>query len=393
MNHLPVLLAPEEKLRVLFLCTGVGVYNRGIESFFREAFNGLCATPGLEATLCKGAGEIKPNEHVLWTLPRTGALARWVGLCIRRNAYVAEQLTSLPSTIRAIRKYRPQVIFYSDSNLGFLLYRWRRQIGVPYRLLFSNGGPCHPPFNRTDFVHQVAPLYLEEAISAGEPQTKHFLVPYGIRVPTKPQMDASGKRMLRAKLGLPQDRTIVLSVGWISRQHKRMHYVIEELAQLPEPRPFLLLVGAMDESSHEILKLAHDLLGEGNFRALTVTYQEVPNFYRASDLFVLASLQEGFGRVYLEALMHGLPTIGHRHPVIEYVLGDVGILADLSVPGNLTPVIRYQLSLLQAGEAHQNRVLGRIEEVRKRFSWEVLQPQYVQMFRDCATMPLLRNQS
>jgi glycosyltransferase involved in cell wall biosynthesis len=274
-----------------------------------------------------------------------------------------------------------------------LLYRWRRQIGVPYRLLFSNGGPCHPPFNRTDFVHQVAPLYLEEAISAGEPQTKHFLVPYGIRVPTEPQMDASGKRMLRAKLGLPQDRAIVLSVGWISRQHKRMHYVIEELAQLPEPRPFLLLVGAMDESSHEILKLAHDLLGEGNFRALTVTYQEVPNFYRASDLFVLASLQEGFGRVYLEALMHGLPTIGHRHPVIEYVLGDVGILADLSVPGNLTPVIRYQLSLLQAGEAHQNRVLGRIEEVRKRFSWEVLQPQYVQMFRDCATMPLLRNQS
>ena len=43
-------------LRVLFSCTGVGIMNRGIESFFREAFDNLHTLDGVEAWLLKGAG-------------------------------------------------------------------------------------------------------------------------------------------------------------------------------------------------------------------------------------------------------------------------------------------------------------------------------------------------
>jgi 1,2-diacylglycerol 3-alpha-glucosyltransferase len=195
-------------LRVLFCCTGVGVLNRGIESFFREAFDHLRAVPGLEARLVKGGGPPCEMERVVPCIPRTSTLAALVGTAVRRNAYVAEQWSSFLPVAREIRRFRPEVVFYSDANLGFLLYRLRRWIGVPYRLLFSNGGPCAPPFARLDFVHQVNPVCLEEALSAGEPAEKHIMVPYGLRVGAPPGIDREVRQRLRAGLGLPPDRPV-----------------------------------------------------------------------------------------------------------------------------------------------------------------------------------------
>ena len=233
-------------LRVLFCCTGVGILNRGIESFFREAFDHLHAVPGLEARLLKGAGAPSKQERVVRCIPRTSALATAIGALARRNAYVAEQWSSFLPVAREIRRLRPEVVFYSDANLGFLLYRFRHWIGVPCRLLFSNGGPCRPPFVRLDFVHQVNPVCLAEALQAGEPPAKHVMVPYGLRIGAPPVSDHAARRALRERLALPLDRPVVLSVGWISRAHKRLDYVVEEVASLPAPRPFLMLLGAMD---------------------------------------------------------------------------------------------------------------------------------------------------
>jgi len=363
-------------VRVLFCCTGVGIFNRGIESFFRDAFDGLKNAPGLDAWLIKGAGEPGEREIPVWCLPRTGRAAGWLGRLLNRNSYIAEQWSSFFSVIRVIRRLRPQVIFYSDANLGFQLFFRRKWIGVPYRLLFSNGGPGFPPFDRTDFVHQVAPAYHAEALAFGEPANKHFMVPYGIQVPPRPVHDPEAKRALRSRLQMPSDRPVVLSVGWISPRHKRMHYAVEELARLPRPRPFLQLLGAMDESSRAVTDLADRLLGPENYSARSVPYAEVFDFYRAADVFVLASLQEGFGRVYLEALMHGLPVIAHRHPVMEYVLGGQGILGDLSCPGELAALLAQTLP----HRPHDEIISSRWENVRRRFSWPELVPHYHKMF-------------
>src|SRR5216684_4385260 len=221
---------PTNPTKVLFCCTGVGIFNRGIESFFREAFDGLTASPDLDTWLIKGRGKPGERELPAWCLPRTRRPARWVGRIIRRDSYVAEQLSSFPFVVHQIRRLRPDVVFYSDSNLGFQLFRWRKQIGVRFRLLFSNGGPCRPPFDRTDFVHQVAPLYYDEAIQAGEQAKKHFMVPYGIGLCPSPVIAATERQRLRRQLTLPEDRPVVLSVGWISRQHKRMDYLVRELS-------------------------------------------------------------------------------------------------------------------------------------------------------------------
>lgn len=364
-------------LRVLFCCSGTGRANRGIESFFREAFDGLRNTSGLHLRLLKGAGYETADERVVWSIARTAPLAKALGALARRNGYVFEQWSSFAAVVAQILEFRPHVVFYSEANLGFLLFRFRRWIGVPYQLLFSNGAPVRPPFHRTDFVHQVAPAHLSAALEAGEPAEKHFFVPYGIRLAKPPAISsAAERRALREQLGLPTDRKVVLSVGWVRKAHKRMDYVIQEIARLPYPRPYLQVVGTMDEGSEEILALGKSLLGNGGFGARSVSYEQVFDYYKATDCFVLGSLQEGFGRVYLEALMHGLPVIAHRNPVTSYVLGAHGLLGDMTRTGVLATLAARELNKPSDAALIRRRWLA----VRDRFSWPVLAGGYREMF-------------
>lgn len=372
-----VMMERQKPVRVFLCCTGLGILNRGFESFARDAFDGLSHTPGLDLWLIKGKGAPSEREIPVWCLPRTGLPAQMLGRLFKRSAYAAEQWSSFFPVARQIRRLRPDVIFYSDANLGFQLFFRRKWIGVPYRLLFSNGGPVSPPFARTDFVQQVAPLYHTQALDYGEPGSKHFMVPYGIKVPAAPACDPLLKRKLRTQLEMPLDRPVVLSVGAINRHHKRMDYLVREIAGLPRPRPFLQMLGALDEESPEVMELAEKLLGRENFSVKSLPYDKVADFYRAADIFVLSSLQEGFGRVYLEALMHGLPVIAHRHPVMEYVLDGQGILDDLSRPGALAGLIEQQIRIPHC----ENSMRSRWQSVKERFDWPRLAGQYQRMFK------------
>jgi 1,2-diacylglycerol 3-alpha-glucosyltransferase len=375
MSHL------SKRIRVLLTCTGIGTVNRGIESFFRETFDGLRDTPGLHLRLLKGAGPEGPDEFVGRILPRMQFLARLIGAITGRTGYAVEQWSSLFSVASHIRQFRPHVVFYSEANLGFLLWRFRRRIGVPYQLLFSNGGPTHPPFVRTDFVQQVAPVYYQEALRAGEPADKQFLVPYGINLLPPPQVIPPQERSaLRRRIGLPPNRKIVLSIGWIRAAHKRMDYVIDEIERLPRPRPFLQLIGESDGGSREIIDRGNGLLGVEGFRARCVPYADMADYYRAADCFVLGSICEGFGRVYLEALMHGLPVVAHDNLVTRYVLGPHAALVDLTQPGKLAEALWRELEKSR----DQSLMRHRWAAVRDRFSWQVLVGQYREMFQICA---------
>lgn len=359
--------------------------NRGLETFARNCFDHLQGLDGLDLHLFKGAGEATEREHCLWTIPRTSRWASLIGRGIRRNGYVVEQLSSVLPLMPWIRRLRPQVIFYSDSNLGFQLYYWRQWLGVPYQLLFSNGAPIGPTFPRTDFVHQVTPYYRDLALAAGADRDRQFMVPYGIDVPAgDPQYDPSYRQAIRQKLNLPSDRKIVLSVGAIDpHSHKRMDYLISEVAQLPEPRPYLVLLGHMPPASQVHIQQAQDQLGEHGFTARSVPANQVVDYYQAADIFALASLQEGFGRVYLEALIQGLPCLVHDHPVMRYVLGEQGHYGDFSQPG----AIAQQLPDLLAQPLTETAMRQRRQSIRDRFSWSVLAPKYLEMFQACSQTP------
>ncbi|WP_313885055.1 glycosyltransferase family 4 protein [Scytonema hofmannii] len=387
-NTSTVTLDKDNKITKIFIvCSGLGHVKRGYESFTQECFDALSQEPTLDITLFKGGGDSSEKEIVLWNLRRDDKFAIFLGditeiLFRRGEGYFIEQITFFLSLVPHIQTKKPDVIFFSDENLGNLLWYWRRLSKQNYKLLFSNGGPILPPFPRWDHVQQLAPIHLQNALEAGQPSEKQTLVPYGIQMSSQLQILTPNEReALRHKLKLPEKRPLIVSVGVISKNHKRMDYVIREIASLPEPRPYLLLLGQQNSDSPEIINLGNQLLGAENFQVRTVPQKEMANYYKIADAFVLASLGEGFGRVFLEAMSHGLPCLAHEHKVIRFVLGNNEYLDNFEIPGNLASLIPQALQESQDVSKRQRRH----ESAYNRFSWDKLGLDYVNLIHNVNT--------
>jgi glycosyltransferase involved in cell wall biosynthesis len=371
------------KITIFIPCSGLGRIRRGYESFTQECFDALRGSPGLDLRLFKGGGVAGDNQTVLWNLPRDTLLACCLGKLMRRTPYFIEQFTFFLSLRRSLAAARPDVVYFSDGNLGNLLWRWRRLHGHRYRLLFSNGGPLSPPFPRWDFVQQVSTVYYDDAKKAGQPDARQVLLPYGFAIPAQlPARDPAAVVALRARLGLPAARAIVLSVGAVNGSHKRMDYLIRELAMLPAPRPFLLMLGQRDSETAGVAALSDELLGAANHQIRSVRHEEMGDYYQASDVFALASLHEGFGRVLVEAMAQGLPCLTHDYAVAREVLGKFGHFADFTQPGRLASLLQARLN---SGSSDDGRE-ARHRHAYDNYSWETLQPQYVDMLRQCASL-------
>jgi glycosyltransferase involved in cell wall biosynthesis len=362
-------------------CSGLGIVKRGFESFTRESFDALVDEPSIKFTLFKGAGESHAQEVALWNLPRDDWKAFLVGKLIKRGSYNIEQSTFFASLLPYIYHENPDIIYFSDINLGHALWHWRRLTKKRYILLFSNGCPQDPPFPRWDHVQQLTPFQYQKAIDAGVPPEKQSLVTYGFHIsPQLKILTHLERKVLRYKLGLPEDGIIILSVGWIDKSHKRMDYLIREVASLPEPRPYLLLLGQQDTESSEIINLGMQLLGSNSFQVRTVEQHEIYNYYKIANLFVLASLKEGFGRVFVEAMSQGLPCLAHDSEVTQFVLGKQGYLDDFQVQGNLASLILKVLTEPYG----EDKCHLRHKNIYDRFSWEQLRPKYIDMIHKCA---------
>ena len=161
--------------------------------------------------------------------------------------------------------------------------------------------------------------------------------------------------------------------------YKRMDYLIREIAALPAPRPFLCLLGADGPDASAVRALAHELLGD-DVLVRAVPHESIGDYYRAADVFALASLQEGFGLAYVEALMHGLPIVAADTPVTRHLLGDLAILRDLAVAGEGTRAIASAL----ANPLTERERLVRHASARARFDWASLREPYVEMLLQTA---------
>ena len=112
------------------------------------------------------------------------------------------------------------------------------------------------------------------------------------------------------------------------------------------------------------------MLGADEFRVETVARDELGDYYKASDVFVLASTREGFGMAQVEAMSYGLPCLVHDYGITRYVLGREGYFADLTIPDRLTQLIGQVLREDHDVEAQ----FKRHRAVFERFAWDTCVP-------------------
>ena len=146
-----------------------------------------------------------------------------------------------------------------------------------------------------------------------------------------------------SEASLGNQERILLSVGSLARSiaYKGFDTVIHALPMILErfPNVRYVIVGEGDDQPRlEKLSAEHQLSSHVTF-AGSVSDEELAQYYRSSDVFVLPSRAgarngswegEGFGRVYIEAALAGKPEVGSRGGgAAEAVLhGETGILVD-----------------------------------------------------------------
>jgi len=108
------------------------------------------------------------------------------------------------------------------------------------------------------------------------------------------------------------DVTRLLCVGTVVRR-KGYDLLLEALAQVPGAW-HLDIVGGLEadpEYAGRVRRQSEELGLSGRIAFHGAVPQDrIGRFYRAADIFVLASRFEGYGMAYTEALAHGLPVIG-----------------------------------------------------------------------------------
>jgi 1,2-diacylglycerol 3-alpha-glucosyltransferase len=365
-------------MKIALLCTGLGNIYRGHEIFARDLFSLVGDT--VDMTLFKGGGEPSVKEVVIPNIARDSTLLSHITMPVSpkwaAGATAEEQLrieaeTFTYAALRPLLEGEFDIIHCLEREVCELLYGLRHLFRVTPRIVFSNGGAIPAPeLPSCDFVQEHSPHNLQ--FSA---KSKSFMVPHGVDVNLfHPGVSSD----LRAQHGIPADAFVVISVGTICYWHKRMDYVIKEVAALPDV--WLLVVGQESADTPAIKALGEQLM-PGRIVFTKMSHDELPKAYAAADVFVLGSLFETFGIVYIEAMAMGKPVISTNHPNQRAIIGQ-GIFIDMQAPGALTAALRDtpREQLAELGRR------GREIAVRE-YDLATLKERYVAHYRAIAATP------
>jgi len=141
-------------------------------------------------------------------------------------------------------------------------------------------------------------------------------------------IDEEEKKHLRSRLGLPLNKRVFVSVGFLS-ENKGLPTLIEAFKKSQERQSDVLVLLGNGPLREKCLRLA---TGKSDIR-LAGFVENVEDYLGAADVFVSASLTEGCPNAVMEALACGLPVILSDIPAHREIL-DFNKRAGLLFPTN-----------------------------------------------------------
>ncbi len=210
------------------------------------------------------------------------------------------------------------------------------------------------PFNKQDLVDQV-----------GYDADRVIVLPLPVSLARFSPGEADPELIDRYGLA---GQHVLLFVGRMAG-NKRIDLLVDALAQVRAhvPNVKLMLVGddRGTPAYREMVSAAQArarVLGVGGDVIWTGPVDDQLPYYRLADVYVSASLHEGFGLPLLEAMACGVPVVASRAGAMPWVLGEGGLLAE---PGDAASLAGQVVRVLADDELRRGQVergLARVAE-------------------------------
>ena len=299
-----------------------------------------------------------------WSVVHVHGLA---GLGLARAAGRGSVAAPLVVTTQGLEEFQSHIRLkrwlYAPFRAGM------RTVAARSDVVVTTDASLGPPVERYLGVPEADQVVIPNAV---DPEKCHGL------------SDRSRGCELLEQLGLNDAAPVFLSVGRLEA-NKGFAVLVSALAKVAARLPpswGWVLVGDGPERENVQRALTHAGLSPHAVLAGRVEDRDLHSLYTVADWFVHPTLYEGSSLVTLEAMAHGLPVIASRVGGLPDKVQD-GVTGFLVPPGDDAALAQR---LTQTAEVDGERFgqAGR-RLCDARFSWAVVAPQYVALYRTLAT--------
>lgn len=260
---------------------------------------------------------------------------------------------------------KPQVVISHhslDRKIGISLKRRYKHkfINIGYRHNISKTIPIIGPFiynKYYDYLIACSGGVAESLTNSGIKANKVKVIRNSISIPPS-IVNISGKSV-RDKFNL-KDKVVLGMSTWFHKERKGFDILFNSFKELDD-RFILLLIGIPDSDKQKVFDFANEF-GISPDKIIMPGYVEnVWEYYKAMDIFLLTSRSEGFSLALLEAAAAKLPIVASNIPGNNEFIVDArnGLLFDLAEPLELKNAIQKisenkQLADLISENAYQD---------------------------------------
>jgi glycosyltransferase involved in cell wall biosynthesis len=262
-----------------------------------------------------------------------------------RSISPLRDLTAFCTLLGHIRRQRPDIVHTHTSKAGILGRLAARLAGVPHIVHTPHGHVFYGHFGRLAsafflslergfgrFTEKIVTLTAHERrdyldLKVGRPQDL-LTIPSGVDLDPF-DADLPDPATKKASLGLDPARRLVGFAGWLLPIKGPMH-LLNAMSAVWENHPDATLVFVGKGAMEAELRRKADRLGLNGRVKFLGWRNDLHEIMPLFDVFVLPSLNEGMGRVLVEAMAAGRPIVASR-------VGGIPDLVHHGVNGLLAP--------------------------------------------------------
>jgi glycosyltransferase involved in cell wall biosynthesis len=212
----------------------------------------------------------------------------------------------------------PALLKHSYKNLPYLekvgFKLWNFQNMLIEKTVLSN----------MDAIVTLSQMRKRETLDFTKSQIdKFFVIPPGVDIEKfKPRPK---EMKLMEEFRLPPQSKVILTACRLSPE-KNLKNLILAFSMIQDNETYLVIVGDGEERSYlEKLAISLNVLHKIRFCGFR---SDIERFYAIADVFVLPSLYEGYGLVYLEAMASGVPCIGLKAKYPDIIVATEEIIEE-----------------------------------------------------------------